>query len=55
MDRLIHCSVCMDVQETIGKMRQHLNEKHRISDDAIRAWVDYLDMRVLYLEGTEEY
>ena len=55
MDRLVHCSVCRDVQDTIGKMRQHLNEKHKISDDAVRAWVDYLDMRVLFLEGTEEY
>jgi len=55
MDRLVRCSVCRDVQDSISKMRQHLNETHRISDDATRAWVDYLDMRVLFIEGLERY
>ena len=53
MDKLVRCSVCRDVQDTIPKMREHLNETHRISDDAIRAWIDYLDMRVLLLEVSQ--
>lgn len=53
MDRLVRCSVCRDVQDTIPKMREHLNETHRISDDALRAWIDYLDMRALLLEVSQ--
>jgi len=34
-------------------MREHLNETHRISDDALRAWIDFLDMGALLLEVSQ--